>query len=409
MLTLTRMKVERFRNVQPGLELRFHKGLNVLLGQNATGKTTLLELIAMAVKWDFSALEDEEFAIEYDLENAEVGTIAFKLSQAAGGGDKRAEAIINLRELATPHHYLVIDSKGVTESSTNATTRNHGRNKNYSSLFTSIALYFARSQHDKELSRTFYMLINMKSDGIRFDESVEIYRQLFSNQKYPGLLLADNAAAKGKEPFLPDPDTSSNLLYPIQKFILLSEDRDKFLNEGLRAEETEFLPPVLPLLGFRSAQVRVDVLRRSPQLIQLGNLTVRFYSDKENFISQNLLSYGQKRLLTFFYYLSAVKDIIIADELVNGLHHQWIRACVAAIGARQAFLTSQNPLLLDYLTFSSAEQAQRSFVLCRLEGEESQRRMAWSNMSGEDADEFFSAYQLGIEHVNEILQSRGLW
>ena len=48
MLKLRWMKIERFRNVAPGLTLSFHDGLNVILGQNATGKTTLLELIAMA-------------------------------------------------------------------------------------------------------------------------------------------------------------------------------------------------------------------------------------------------------------------------------------------------------------------------------------------------------------------------
>jgi hypothetical protein len=30
-------------------------------------------------------------------------------------------------------------------------------------------------------------------------------------------------------------------------------------------------------------------------------------------------------------------------------------------------------------------------------------------MSEEDAAELFSAYQVGVEHVSEILQSRGLW
>lgn len=33
----------------------------------------------------------------------------------------------------------------------------------------------------------------------------------------------------------------------------------------------------------------------------------------------------------------------------------------------------------------------------------------WENMSEEDAEELFSAYQVGVEHVSEILQSRGLW
>jgi recombinational DNA repair ATPase RecF len=43
-LRLRRLKIEKFRNVVPGTELVFGDGMNVLLGRNGTGKTTLLQL-----------------------------------------------------------------------------------------------------------------------------------------------------------------------------------------------------------------------------------------------------------------------------------------------------------------------------------------------------------------------------
>jgi hypothetical protein len=49
---------------------------------------------------------------------------------------------------------------------------------------------------------------------------------------------------------------------------------------------------------------------------------------------------------------------------VNGLHHRRIATSIEAIGQRQAFLTSQNPLLLDYIPIASADEVRRSFVLC---------------------------------------------
>jgi len=67
MLKLRRLRVERFRSLARGAELLFSDGINVLLGQNGTGKTTLLELISMVVRSDFSSLAKEEFAIEYEL------------------------------------------------------------------------------------------------------------------------------------------------------------------------------------------------------------------------------------------------------------------------------------------------------------------------------------------------------
>jgi hypothetical protein len=97
------------------------------------------------------------------------------------------------------------------------------------------------------------------------------------------------------------------------------------------------------------------------------------------------------------------------DWIRLGLHHRWIATSIEALGQRQAFLTSQNPLLLDYIPIASADEVRRSFVLCRGEPREGRPGWIWENMSQEDAEELFSAYQVGVEHVSEILQSRGLW
>jgi energy-coupling factor transporter ATP-binding protein EcfA2 len=121
------------------------------------------------------------------------------------------------------------------------------------------------------------------------------------------------------------------------------------------------------------------------------------------------LSYGQKRLLAFYYYLAASPMTVIADELVDGLHHLWIDEAITAIGDRQAFLASQNPLLLDHLEFDSAEQVASTFITCRAERVGDDKRMSWSNMSTYDAERFFRAYEVDVQHVSEILLSKGLW
>jgi len=147
----------------------------------------------------------------------------------------------------------------------------------------------------------------------------------------------------------------------------------------------------------------------SYEIYYFGNLKFLFTRRDGSIINHDLLSYGQKRLLTFFYYLACNQDVVVADELVNGLHHTWISACVQAMGARQVFLTSQNPLLLDYLQFDSADQARSTFITCHSKAEEDRERLLWSNMTKKDATSFFRAYKAGIQHVGEILQTKGLW
>ena len=64
---LTRLKINRFRQVVPGTELRFDDGINVLLGRNGTGKTTLLELIVAVARGNLHEYQHESFDLEFDI------------------------------------------------------------------------------------------------------------------------------------------------------------------------------------------------------------------------------------------------------------------------------------------------------------------------------------------------------
>jgi hypothetical protein len=173
-----------------------------------------------------------------------------------------------------------------------------------------------------------------------------------------------------------------------------------------------FLDRAAHVLGYDSASARFDVERLSPdpsqKIVRLSNLRFFFKRPGEE-ISHDLLSYGQKRLLAFFAHADASDDVIIADELVNGLHHEWITACLDEIGDRQAFLTSQNPLLLDFLRFDSVEEVRRTFILCERAQGESGAQLVWRNPTEEEAESFFLAYQTGIQRVSDILLTKGLW
>ncbi|ATB44273.1 hypothetical protein CYFUS_009760 [Cystobacter fuscus] len=141
--------------------------------------------------------------------------------------------------------------------------------------------------------------------------------------------------------------------------------------------------------------------------MHLGGLRFYFQHRGGWRVSEKMLSYGQKRMLAFMHYVASAKSTIIADELVNGLHHEWIRACFELLGERQVFLTSQNPLLLDYLSFESPVDVRSTFILCSRDRNSEQ--MVWENMSQEAAEDFFDSYKVGFQQVGELLQAKGLW
>ncbi len=175
------------------------------------------------------------------------------------------------------------------------------------------------------------------------------------------------------------------------------------------AESIQFLREVGILFGFKDARMEMRLESKSRDGLNFGDLRFMFEDHDGSVTRHDDLSYGQKRLLAFYYYLGASPLTVIADELVDGLHHLWIDAAIAAIGDRQAFLASQNPLLLDHLEFDSAEQVASTFVTCRTEQRGDEKRMIWSNLSTYDAERFFRAYQIDVKHVSEILLSKGLW
>ncbi len=179
-------------------------------------------------------------------------------------------------------------------------------------------------------------------------------------------------------------------------------------------EANGFLATAVELFQYHSADVHLGlqkkhVMEPGSTISIFGDLRFTFRRHDDGIISHDALSYGQKRMLSFLYYLALNPRLIIVDELVNGLHHAWIKACIEEIGDRQGLLTSQNPLLLDYLTFESIDEVRQRFILCRSERENGREQLVWRNPTQEEAESFFRAYQAGIQHVGEILVDKGLW
>jgi len=444
---LRRLKIDRYRNVTPGTELVFNEGFNVLLGRNGTGKTTLLNLIAMVAKCDFSALKDTELALDYELYYAGMrvevsvqstrqgGEAAALLAPALGqpaaipglqhgdplparwsytialhlaGEQRRHEIVANalgarLRTIGAETTEIPIPVVALFESDF------------FPAAMRLMAQHLGAQNHDLIIATIIRMVVS--SNGGRFDEALSTIKSMND-----GLRSTEPGSIQGSFLLFERKSEQGGLSFGGFNFApwelltyLMGTEPHLVGRESLTIPHTKlsFLQKAVALLGFERADlilrlVSKDVENGTEQFLY-SNLGFSFTLEDGSIISHELLSYGQKRLLSFLYYAAANPDIVIADELVNGLHHDWIEACLEVIRDRQSFLTSQNPVLLDFLPFQSAEEVQRTFLLCRREVRDGRVQMVWQNLSPESADSFFRSYKTEALQVSEILRARGLW
>jgi energy-coupling factor transporter ATP-binding protein EcfA2 len=440
-IKLKRLKINRYRNVEP-CDLVFGDRFNILLGPNGAGKTTLLNLISKVLRTNLTDTSDA-FSIEIEL--------SFPKGTVSGTIESFDNATVN------PDDLLPKVQKGrlrPTQIGHAAPVPRFELRVSYDALSTIAFKRDAKSltmtvdgipqARDYLVLRQFEfssllervdLLASMESDrpsseihpatlhAARFDESLDMFRSITAR--------LDNSTTSDLDlrPRILCEEYPQTVLGTVQRGVILSEglipegflrslDRtsnDESTDISFNETNLAFLSDTCRLLGLREASAKFELTEKSvnanpgDDTYEYGNLKFWFTRKDGSIFQDQHLSYGQKRLLTFLYYLECNPSIVIADELVNGLHHAWIKECMEAIGERQAFLTSQNPLLLDYLFFTSVQEVKESFILCRTEAVGNSEKMIWRNLTDDEAAMFYSAYKVGIEHVGEILRTRGLW
>lgn len=417
---LTRLKINRFRHVKPGTELRFDDGINVLLGRNGTGKTTLLELVCAVSRGDLRAYEHESFDLEVDIQFG-AGSVTASVRNTRASESSVVDPIARKSQHAWE---LQVSLSGPTEgrATMNATPRmakvslTEGSSKDIpiedASPFQPLFHIFPFSQHwqrDAPLpAGAVAVALMVAKCCLRLDEGLDVFRCIVNGTDFPGLdapLLITYHVGGPPVRFLYAP---LDLLSHIHEqgpslheatTIDVDESHFEILGGFARAIDAKSIRCSMTLLG------REKDPQSGATTSTFGKPSFWITTHRGTTYTHDQLSYGEKRLLAFMYHAAANPDILVADELVNGMHYEWIDACLDAIQG-QAFLTSQNPLLLDHLSFESAEEVQRRFVLCDRDEDGS---WIWRNMDLDAADAFYRAYEVGLQHVGEILRTSGLW
>jgi hypothetical protein len=426
MVRLTRLKIDRFRNVKPGTDLRFGPTFNVLLGKNATGKSTLLDLVAAVTNDDLSAYANEEGG--------------FDLTWWLERGDHQIE----VRALRTPAKSKPLSLPELLQEETK-----------FNDVLT-IVLRTAQTEigrllvdgirgqwkREHEPDVAFDLGAGLGAAGACLRSLVLVYDRYVYDS-------ANQVVRLPEAPVVEDIRAAMDIVVPSMEKIGRFDEalggidaitRSPFVVSRSTASWAPWLPQNLlaivravpgpvavplvdlaslahisDLLGFRSAELRPRMLARSEEgenvRVTYEGIDCLFRRVDGSQISHKLLSFGQKRLFSFLWYLAIRKELpIIADELFNGLHHEWIEVCLDRLYERQSFLATQHPYLLDHVPIKSVDSVRISFIRCTLEqGSSGREQMVWRNFTEDEAERLFIAYQTGIPQVSEVLRTEGLW
>ncbi len=423
------LKIEKYRNVAPGTELRFSEGFNVLLGKNGTGKTTLLKLIAMIVRDDLSPLAagpcDISYAfalpgvtVDVRVKNEQVPpallpdepqfSYSYEASAKLDGNEK------SYRASGSPSKFQYFVDGEPIDKKPALQPRSPLGPQFLGILLNLFGLDLEFLGHEGASFRGAGQLMLASANRGRFDEGLGGF-----------LALTEGDTDSAREDLRAAQvhfvvDSSGKLLSGGLAFAsdeIVRAIGPKELNETIPLQHTElgFLQAVVTAMDFRDA---VLLMRRWKKTVDssTGEQRVTYARFEFNFtlrdgeiITHKDLSYGQKRLLSFLYYVAANPDIIIADELMNGMHRDWAQLCVDEIIGHQSFLAGQDPLLFDFLSFESEDDVAKSFILCTLEPRDGRGHFVWKNLDPKTAASFYRAYEAGIQHVSEILYTKGLW
>lgn len=440
-MRIKRLKINRFRNVRAGCELRFSDKTNIILGLNGTGKSTLLALVASLLADKFEDIgkgEDYDVEAEFAHKQWTIQVSSIYKAQSPNEPLLKFHELMKKdnRELAHDKSTNVKAEVSITSSNEKTIIRYDGtatieytiisNGKTVASgsvvriqgsvdvsILLTYALVVASIYEEKakglKLSKE-YMKLPLHVTASRFEEGLEALEHLTKNAKWIFSNHGSNFSVQTR-------GTASTAV---------TSGLHRKFSEDVAATTLAVNHTVSPALRrfteiahFPKATFQVELIektapaRSTPEaeetVYTFGNARIYLTRKDKSVCTHELLSRGQKRLLAFLLYLEAHEDIAIVDELVNDLHYEWIEQCLKALPPRQALLTSQNPLLLDQLIFEDLEDVKGTFVLCYCNENRTSDEMTWRNLSDEEAHLFYRAYEAGVQHVSEILRSKRLW
>jgi energy-coupling factor transporter ATP-binding protein EcfA2 len=422
-LRLRSLTVHSFRDVRPGTQLSFGDGFHLILGKNASGKSTLLELLAAVSALDFRGpfFAETPFHLEASFEVGKVSLHAevrrtFEPQRIQSVGDRHldlpprdeAEVVVRVEhpevalrqwwQIRTGEDPRIFTKDPRQEKTEGISFRLAGQLDPLGSRASralslgAVVLIDGTYRVHPEVWPAIVKLSDYPGTGAPFDEALGALQAMVGG----GLTVVRGPRFRSISPWLPpalgfdaqgEPVTCNISLVPLL--------RSAVEQLGYDDAKAYFGPGASVARGWSYASPSFQFFRRGT--------AVRRHDQ---------LSFGQQRLFSFAWYLACNPDVAIADELVNGLHAEWIDWCVDAIGDRQCFLTSQNPILVDAVPFGSEEDLRRGIILCEASTDAAgdTTELSWRQLDDREVGLIWGALQQSrLDLLSDLLHALDLW
>ncbi len=426
---LERLKINQFRSVEPGTELRFSDGLHVVLGKNATGKSTLLDLIAAALDLNFGTpkFRDEPLDLEFVLR---AGPYEIEAAVKRVANPERRRRGARKQEVPEPgmrdEGRYTFRAAGKLEVTVLLTSNDLPQRTVKGVIPTSYGLNEPLGwQHLVPI-----LAPRLNSIwNVMFDDSL---------QKYPALgkLIGDDVSSIGSEDqFLvrmregdelwdtfetDDFEIMLGQAVPMQPSMLPHKIFATLPKNGTPIDVSLMGEPILAALvnemGFSEARMFFGPPRVEDSggygIFVYSSPTFTFYRNGRLVRRGDQLSYGQRRLFALGWYLVCNKEVAILDEPSNGLHESWVEFLVSQLGGRQVFLTSQNRETLDMLPFGTETELSRGFVLCEAHPQSGggEPTLHWRGLRDDESALMIKAFRASrVDLVTDLLRGLNLW
>jgi len=418
-LRLRSLKVHAFRDVRPGTELTFGDGFHLILGKNGTGKSTLVELLAAVSALGFRRpfFSETPFHVEASFVVGEIAlhakirrTFETDVVLPLGGPTthEAAEVVIRVEHRDPPLCYWIQARTGkglgvfTKDPGNGPATPVHELAWADDPLDLSLALPLLSAAFVKNADQSalddhpaiptaIARVFDSPGTAAPFDEALGTLRAMVGG----GLAVLLSPKVQS-HPWLPPPLHFEGKGEPI----------------SLPLSNHPLLKSMLEQLGFNDAIAYFGPGASTDSGWRYSSPSFQFFRGGKPVRRHDQLSFGQQRLFSFAWYLACNPDVAIADELVNGLHSDWIDWCVDVLRDRQSFLTSQNPILVDTVPFESEEEIKRGIILCESvhDAEHDTNELRWRQLDERESELISRALQQSrLDLLSDLLHALDLW